>query len=195
MSSRKKSGKKKTARRKAVAGKAARGKPGVKRRKSSKKKGPGWIGRIWRLMLLAVGGFLGLLLPWVGYLNHQVTHEFEGRKWDLPSRVYARALEVYPGLPLSAEDLELELTVAGYRKSGSASRPGLYRVSGSTFEINRRPFRFPDGAEAALRFAVEIGAGEVKAMRETGSRHWTWFGWSRPRLHPSTPCRKKTAAW
>ena len=160
MSSRKKSGKKKTARRK----------PGVKRRKSSKKKGPGWIGRIWRLMLLAVGVFLGLLLPWVVYLNHQVTHEFEGRKWDLPSRVYARALEVYPGLPLSVQDLELELTVAGYRKASSASRPGLYRVSGSTFEINRRPFRFPDGAEAALRFAVEIGSGEVKAMRETGSR-------------------------
>jgi len=169
MNTRKKSGKKKTAKRRAVSRKPSRGKSGVKRRKSSKKKGSGWFSRIWRLSLLGAGVFLGLLLPWVVYLNHQVTHEFEGRKWDLPSRVYARALEVYPGLPLTVPDLELELTAAGYRKAGAATRPGLYRVSGSTFEINRRPFRFPDGSENARRFTVQIGSGRVNTLREAGS--------------------------
>jgi len=109
-------------------------------------------------------------VPWVVYLNHQVTTEFEGRKWDLPSRVYARALDIYPGLPLTRADLELELTVAGYRSAGSVSRPGLYKVSGNTFEIHRRPFRFPDGAEKALHFSVQLGSGQVNAVREAGSR-------------------------
>jgi hypothetical protein len=115
----------KPAKKKAVAKKPAKKSTGARRRKPAKKTGSGWLGRIWRLLLLAAGVFLGLLLPWVVYLNHQVTTEFEGRKWDLPSRVYARALDIYPGLPLSTEDLELELSVAGYSKAQSASRPGF----------------------------------------------------------------------
>ena len=157
--------KKKTAKRK-----TAKGKTGVRRSKSAKKTRSGWAGRIWRLLLLAAGVVLGLLVPWVVYLNHQVTTEFEGRKWDIPSRVYARALDIYPGLPLTREDLEIELTVAGYRSAGAVSRPGLYRASGSTFEIFRRPFRFPDGAEKALRFTVQLGSGQVTAVRDADSR-------------------------
>ena len=61
-----------------------------------------WPGRLWRLFLLVSGIAAGLLIPWVLYLDYQVTSEFEGRKWDLPSRVYARALELYPGALLTA---------------------------------------------------------------------------------------------
>ena len=74
-----------------------------------------WFGGLWRIFLLAIGIFSGLLVPWVLYLNYQVTTEFEGRKWDLPSRVYARPLELYPGERLSRPDLERELKAAGYR--------------------------------------------------------------------------------
>ncbi len=121
------------------------------------------------MLLLIAGALLGLLLPWVIYLNHQVTTEFDGRKWDLPSRVYARALDLYPGLPLTLSDLELELGAAGYRRADSASRPGLYRISGSTAEIFRRPFDFPDGAEAPLRFTVRLEVGQVKNVRQADS--------------------------
>jgi penicillin-binding protein 1B len=159
----------KPAKKKAVAKKPAKKSTGARRRKPAKKTGSGWLGRIWRLLLLAAGVFLGLLLPWVVYLNHQVTTEFEGRKWDLPSRVYARALDIYPGLPLSTEDLELELSVAGYSKAQSASRPGLYRTTTNGIEIFRRSFNFPDGAEQELRFSVRIQGGQVSALRETGS--------------------------
>ena len=82
-----------------------------------------------------MGVFLGLLVPWVIYLNYQVTTEFEGRKWDLPSHVFARALDLYPGALLPVRDLEMELKAAGYRSSGQVSRPGQYRVSGDNVEI------------------------------------------------------------
>jgi penicillin-binding protein 1B len=138
-------GKKKTARKKAARKKTANRKIGARRNRSGKKTGMSWIGRIWRLALLVAGVCLGLLVPWVAYLNHQVTTEFEGRKWDLPSRVYARALDLYPGVPISLKDLELELSVAGYRRKTNAGRPGLYSVSGNTMEIYRRwnPLKLP----------------------------------------------------
>ena len=86
-------------------------------------------------------------MPWVAYLNYQVTTEFEGRKWDLPSRVYARALEVYPGALMTLDDLLVELSAAGYRKTGRVTRPGEYSVNGGTVEIHRRGFHFLDGQE------------------------------------------------
>ncbi|MEE8495501.1 MAG: penicillin-binding protein 1B [Xanthomonadales bacterium] len=128
-----------------------------------------WIGRIWRLALLVAGVCLGLLAPWTVYLNHQVTAEFEGRKWDLPSHVYARALDLYPGVPITLKDLELELEIARYRRKTIADRPGLYSVSGNTLEIYRRSFRFHDGAEGARRFSVQLQSGKVRSVRDVES--------------------------
>lgn len=146
------------------------GKKKSKRTKSSPKKaGRGWFGRIWRLGLLVTGVCLGLLLPWGLYLNHQVTTEFEGRKWDLPSRVYARALDLYPGVPITLKDLELELAVAAYRRKSNADRPGVYSISGNTVEIFRRSFRFHDGFEDALRLSVQLQFGKIASLRDMES--------------------------
>jgi penicillin-binding protein 1B len=146
-----------------------RKKTAAKRKKSVSSPARRWLPKIWRLALLVSGIFLGLLLPWVVYLNHQVTTEFEGRKWDLPSRVYARALDLYPGARLSRSDLEMELAASAYRRSEKAARPGLYSVSGNAVEIFRRPFHFHDRAEEASRFTVHISRGAVSSIREHSS--------------------------
>ncbi len=161
-----KTARKKTAGKKTARKKTVKRKKGARRNRSGKKTGLGWIGRIWRLALLATGVSLGLLVPWVAYLNHQVTTEFEGRKWDLPSRVYARALDLYPGAPITLKDLELELGIARYQRKTNAGRPGIYSVAGNTLEIYRRSFRFHDGVEDALRFSVQLQAGRVAGIRD-----------------------------
>ncbi len=139
----------------------------VKGKRRSRRAAPvRWWRRIGRLALLLVGVFLGLMVPWVAYLNHQVTSEFEGRKWDLPSRVFARPLELYPGAPLDLQDLELELRVAGYQRLERADQPGLYRVAGNTVTIYRRAFRFPDGAAEARRIEVRLAAGSIGGVRD-----------------------------
>jgi len=141
---------------------------GSKRKTGSRPTGR-WRRGLWRLLLLAGGVFLGLMVPWVAYLNHQVTTEFEGRKWDLPSRVFARAVELYPGAPLNLQDLEMELRLAGYRREDSAGRPGLYRVSGNSVEIHRRSFRFPDGVEEARRIEVRFAGGAIERLRDAAT--------------------------
>jgi penicillin-binding protein 1B len=143
-----------------------------KRKTASRARSSGWAGRLWRISLLLAGAFLGLLLPWVVYLNHQVTTEFEGRKWDLPSRVYARSMDLYPGARVGMEDLALELRLAGYHESAAADQPGSYRLSGSTLDVYRRAFRFHDGDDDAQRLRIRMDGDEVRSLsdRDTG-RH------------------------
>ena len=50
----------------------------------------------WTLLCTAVvGAIYGL------YLDSVIRTRFEGRRWALPGRVYARALEVHPGASIT----------------------------------------------------------------------------------------------
>ena len=120
--------------------------------------------RLYRLILLLAGLMVGIFTPWLVWLNYVVTDEFEGRKWDLPSRVYARPLSLYPGLQISAAAFETELRVAGYKSKVSASSPGTYSSSGGTYQVHRRSFRFDDGVQDALRFRVRLSNGSISAL-------------------------------
>ena len=64
------------------------------------------------------------LVAQVVWLDLRVQTEFEGRRWAVPARVYARPLELYPGRRLTAAQLEYELRLAGYRAVKDTSRPG-----------------------------------------------------------------------
>jgi penicillin-binding protein 1B len=143
----------------------------ARKKKTAKKRKPAaaakrrWPGRVWRLFLLVCGVSLGLLVPWAAYLNYQVTTEFEGRKWDLPSRVYARALEVYPGALMTLDDLLVELRVAGYRKVGRVGQAGEYSVNGGVVEIRRRAFRYLDGLEGEQHVRITVTGQSVKSVK------------------------------
>jgi penicillin-binding protein 1B len=157
------SGAKKPLRKKA----ANAGRPGSAGRKASARRKPGLAARLLRLSLLGLGIALGLLLPWTIWLNHLVTAEFEGRMWDVPSRVFARPLTLYPGMGLAPTALEQELQAAGYRRQPGAPSPGSYSGSGGRYEIHRRAFRFDDGDQQALKFLLQISDGKVQWLRST----------------------------
>ncbi len=90
------------------------------------------------------------------YLDFEVRHAFEGRRWAVPARVYARPLELFAGASLSAAQLRDELVRLEYRAVAQPSGPGEYHSDGSTVQLYTRGFRFWDGEEPArplrLRF-------------------------------------------
>ncbi len=135
-----------------------RGSKKVSRRK------PGLFRRLFRLLMLLLGLGIGLSVPWVVWLDMQVRGEFEGRVWDVPSRVYARPLSLYSGKPISKNALLLELKASGYRETKQASGPGTYTVNGNSFDINRRAFIFEDGSESAKRFRLQLGFDSINTM-------------------------------
>jgi penicillin-binding protein 1B len=159
-----KTGKRKTtAKRKATGRQSASGASSRKRSKRGAGK-RSWFSRVFRLGLLLAGVGLGLLIPWTLWLNHLVTTEFEGRKWDLPSRVYARPLELYEGLRLTAAELETELQAAGYRKLERAEREGTWSGSGGRYLVFRRGFRFDDGLQEPLKLQLRLEGGVVSRL-------------------------------
>lgn len=118
----------------------------------------------WRLFLrLSLIG-LALLIGWMVYLDAVVTSRFEGRRFEVPSRVYARPLELYEGASVGAGALQQELSLSGFRK-GDGVAPGSYRRSGSRFVISTRGFRFPDGEEPRRRVALTIRDDQVDDFR------------------------------
>ena len=58
-----------------------------------------------------------IALIFVIYLDARITSSFEGKKWQLPARVYARPLELYSGLKITPNEFEQELIDLGYQKN------------------------------------------------------------------------------
>ncbi len=118
--------------------------------------------------------FIGIvfLSLYTVYLNSIVKDKFEGRKWDIPARVYARSLELYPGLSLSAKQLEKELRLSGYRKDKKSSTEGSFSRSGPRINIVSRHFSFPDGEEASQKLRLQFSNNKLKSIteRKTGRR-------------------------
>ena len=69
------------------------------------------------LFVLAVGGY-GV------YLSKTVRVKFEGQRWALPARVYARPLELYTGSTVTRNQLIYELERLGYWSSKAVSATG-----------------------------------------------------------------------
>ena len=99
------------------------------------------------------------LLTAVGYvlrLDNQITSRFEGRRWELPARIYARSLELYLGKILSSENLEKELLQLRYSRVKSPEKSGEYSIQGHRFTIYSRNFPFPDILRPATAIELDI---------------------------------------
>ncbi len=130
--------------------------------------------RVWlwvmRGMLLAVGLFVGVGLPYVWYLDKQVRTEFAQLQWQVPTRVYARPLLLKSGIRLNPEAFEIELAAAGYHKDGAGKNPGTYRRDGGRFRLSTRAFNDMDGPVPARHLDVQLSNGRLLQLRDGEKR-------------------------
>ena len=113
--------------------------------------------RIFRITLL-VGIVLGSLAAaaYVLKLDDHVRTQFEGKRWALPARVFARPLEMYIGKGLYAQDLEKELQLLHYRKTNNPIDTGQYIRKGNTFIIHTRGFQFAEDKEPERKIKITL---------------------------------------
>lgn len=126
---------------------------------------PQWRRRLVIWVLAAVGLGLGFLIPYTLYLNHEVSERFGQLRWQIPTRVYARPLELAPGLALDAATLKTELDAAAYHE-GDGVRPGTYSRNGGRWLISSRGFNDVDGQVPARRIEVALSGSKVSSVRE-----------------------------
>ena len=115
----------------------------------------------WASLALAFAAALFTL-----YLDSRVRSEFEGRRFALPARIYARPLELHVGLRIAQSDVEQELRDLGYPEVAREGEFGWFARSGNELEIALRAFVFWDGPQPAKRLRVAFEGGAVTALRD-----------------------------
>ncbi len=108
---------------------------------------------------------LGVLaVPVLIYLDALVTTEFDGHKWAIPAKVYARPLELYPGKPLRRDDFEWELRALGYRFEPGGS--GAAQATADGYQVNTRGFHFADGVEPARQLRLSFDGQQLRSLQD-----------------------------
>jgi penicillin-binding protein 1B len=120
-----------------------------------------------RILLRTALAAVAALLLYVAWLDHLVTSRFTGNRWQAPTQVYARALGLQAGLPLSTRGLAAELARLGYRESAGA-RPGTYQREGGRFDIVLRKARLPDRERDVMRLRVVVRDGRIASLQDGG---------------------------
>jgi len=106
------------------------------------------------LLCIAVIMIAALSARSLGRLDDRIQQVFDGPKWSIPARVYARPLELYVGLEIDQRNVEQELTRLGYQPTDTTvKKPGLFNKGApdtkSALTLYTRGFRFADGFEPA----------------------------------------------
>jgi len=102
-------------------------------------------------------------------LDRIVRERLAGRIWALPAEVYARPLELYPGLPLKPQALADELELSGYRQEDRPAAQGAFSRRGNSFEIVTRDFSYPSGLERSEHFTLVIAADRITTLHRTAT--------------------------
>jgi penicillin-binding protein 1B len=123
----------------------------------------------WKRLRLIGLALLLLLAGFTLYLDFRVRDAFEGRRFALPARLYARPLELFPGLKLTPEALNQELARLGYKEALTGDEPGRFAQQGKTFELMVRPFVFWDGAQPARRLRLDFRGDSLSEVRDLQS--------------------------
>ena len=106
------------------------------------------------------------------YLDYEIRSRFDGSRWEVPSRVYARPLELHAGMSLTPDLLIRELNQIRYRETGTIRNPGEFSVSNDVIRLHTRAFQFWDGIEPErallIRFKDNIVASISDLQTGTG---------------------------
>jgi penicillin-binding protein 1B len=126
--------------------------------------------KFWRYLRFALLSLTLLAAGFTAYLDYRVRSEFEGRRFALPARIYARPLELHSGLRIAQSDVLDELRDAGYREGLREGESGWFARIADGLEIAVRPFTFWDGAQPARRLRVTFDNNVVTAVRDADGK-------------------------
>jgi penicillin-binding protein 1B len=122
-------------------------------------------GLVWKCLLSVL--VLACLL--LAYTDALVSTTFKGRRWEVPAQVFARPLELYPGLPLGIDAVDYELELLGYRNVDQPRQPGEKLRRASQLQLHTRGFQFPEETIMAQPLELRFSGGRLASLK-TGGR-------------------------
>ncbi|MFN2383163.1 MAG: PBP1A family penicillin-binding protein [Gemmatimonadota bacterium] len=117
-----------------------------------------WLLRAFAVLALA-------LLAWMVVLERRVTAKWEGRKWNVPSKIYSDAFLLHPGRQLQTKDFEARLARLGYLEQvGGVDEPGEYAQEDGRWLVYLHAFAYPDGENPAFPLRIDVGGGAIRRL-------------------------------
>ncbi|WP_367110882.1 penicillin-binding protein 1B [uncultured Psychrobacter sp.] len=93
------------------------------------------------LLIIIIVGMV-LLALYLVKLDRTITHKFEGKRWDIPAKVYSQPLELYQGAAVDKNTIETWLELLNYSNNKAYDRTGSFYKSGSDYFIHTRGFTY-----------------------------------------------------
>ncbi|MDO9621253.1 MAG: penicillin-binding protein 1B [Moraxellaceae bacterium] len=116
------------------------------------------------LLVFVVGG------AYILSLDRTVRERFEGNRWAIPAKVYARPLVMQSGAALSQAVVLEELKSLHYRRIADAPNPGSYDVRQNILFVHTRGFRFANGAESPQLVRMRFEGDRLVELASTEPR-------------------------
>ncbi len=118
------------------------------------------------ILVVLAACIIGLVV----YLIRQdsiVRSKFDGQRWEIPAKVFARPLELYVGAAVDEKSVRDELILLGYKKDDHYQASGTFLESGNSLYIHTRGFNFGSSREPEqvlkIKFATSATSGATIA--------------------------------
>ena len=126
---------------------------------------PLWVYRHRVAILAVLGGTVLATVVVLSYFTSRVVGRFDGRRWNLPSRIYSDLYLLRAGDAGSASALAAKLQRLYYREvDGAPDRPGHFHAEKDSLDVHTRAFRYPGRAFPDFRARVTFASGKAKSI-------------------------------
>lgn len=127
-------------------------------------RGIGLIALLFSVLIIAA---LVIFSIYLIRIDNVIRDKFEGNRWDIPAKVFARPLEVYANAPIDQADFQKELGLLGYKNSENYTKPGNFLVQDNTVFVHTRGFDFGDSVEPEQILQVAFTDAQVSEIKAT----------------------------
>lgn len=99
--------------------------------------------------------------------GRQVTLRMSGRLWELPSRIYAAPITLYPGVPILHKDLESYFQRMAYEQVNQPNPEiGQWYQNSEGYKVHLRTFQDAEGHHPSSTLKIEIQSGRVRTLEK-----------------------------
>lgn len=109
-----------------------------------------------------------LLALYLVKLDRTITHKFEGKRWDIPAKVYSQPLELYQGASVDNDTMKTWLELLNYRSNKAYERTGSYYKSGNDYFIHTRGFTYSaNDVDKEQVIKMTIADNKIESIQST----------------------------
>jgi penicillin-binding protein 1B len=119
-----------------------------------------------RWLLVAIIIFVPIFAVYLGFLDQNIRKKFEGKRWDIPAKVYANPLDIYVGYALTLNEFKDLLDQLHYRNDNTLSSEGTYQSQGRQITLKTRSFTFWDGAQESLHLKISFSGSVITKISD-----------------------------